>query len=412
MVRGLAFAVLPVSLLLVSLHGDGEAKAGMDAARLAAISPRQQQFADSGAIAGTVTLIERHGELVHIGAVGMQNVEDKVPMKNDSIFQIMSMTKPITSVGIMMLVEEGRVDLYDDVEKYLPEFHDMTLRLPSGELARPSRPITIRDLLTHSSGMGDPEGEVQDILKKMNRSLADAVSRYAKQPLHFEPGAKWMYSNTGMATLGRIIEVVSGQPYEQFIDARILKPLGMKDTFFFPPADKISRIALVYTHEGGKLKRSGADILGGDPGLYRKGAQYPCPECGLFSTAEDLSHFYQLMLNKGTWNGVRLLSPASVQVMTHPQGIPGAWYPGAAYGLGWEIVTEPRGTLTLLSVGSYGHGGAFGTHGWIDAGKDMITVFMIGSSDDSGKQAEDAFEAMANSAVVDAPQEKADTLRP
>ena len=374
---------------------------GVDSARLAAIPARVRHFVDSGSIAGAVMLVQRHGQTVHLSAVGMQNVEDKVPMRTDSIFQIMSMTKPFTSVGIMMLVEEGRVDLWNPVEKYLPEFHAMTLRLPSGELARPSRPITLRDLLTHSSGMGDPEGEVQDILVKMDRPLADAVRFYAKQPLHFEPGAKWMYSNTGMATLGRIIEVVSGEPYERFIETRILQPLEMKDTFFYPPAGKTARIALVYGHTDGKLTRAGADILGGDPALYRKGAKYACPECGLFSTATDLSHFYQMMLNRGVWNGRRLMSPAAVAVMSHPQGIPNSWFPGSAYGLGWEIVTEPIGTLSLLSMGSYGHGGAFGTHGWIDPKKEMVTVFLVGTSDGSGKNAEDAFEAMANSAVED-----------
>jgi CubicO group peptidase (beta-lactamase class C family) len=395
---------VPLALLAASLlHGaDVEAKSGVDAARLAAIPSRLKHFVDDGSIAGAVALVERHGELLHLSAVGMQNVEEKVPMRTDSIFQIMSMTKPITSAGIMMLLEEGRLDLWDDLEKYLPEFRDMSLRLPSGELTRPARPITIRDLLTHSSGMGDPEGEVEHILTKMDRTLADAVSHYAKQPLHFEPGAKWMYSNTGMATLGRIIEVVSGQPYEQFIEARILKPLGMKDTFFYPPAEKTARIALIYRHTDGKLTRSGAGILGGDPVLYRKGAKYPCPECGLFSTAVDLSHFYQMMLNHGVWNGTRLLSPAAVHVMSHPQGIPNAWFPGSAYGLGWEIITEPVGTLSLLSIGSYGHGGAFGTHGWIDPKKDMVTVFLVGAGDDRSKEAEDAFEVTANSAVLDA----------
>jgi CubicO group peptidase (beta-lactamase class C family) len=398
----LALSILAGAALPLALLRGADQHPGTDPARLAAIGPRMQQFVDSGAIAGAVTLVQRHGEMLHLNAVGMQNVEDKVPMKTDSIFQIMSMTKPITSAGIMMLLEEGRLDLYEKVETYLPEFHDQALRQPSGELIAPARPITIRDLLTHSSGMGDPQGQAKDILHKLDRSLAEAVKLYARQPLDFEPGTKWQYSNTGMATLGRIIEVVSGQPYEQFIESRILTPLGMKDTFFYPPAEKIERIALVYTHEGGKLKRAGPEALGGDPALYRKGAKYPCPECGLFSTAQDLSHFYQMMLSRGVYEGKRLLSPAAVQVMSRPQGVPGAWFHGARYGLGWEVIDEPVGTLTLLSIGSYGHGGAFGTHGWIDPKKDMLTVFLVGYTDDSGSQAEDAFQSMAGSAVLDA----------
>ena len=173
-------------------------KNGVDPDRLAAIPARMKEFSVRGEVAGTVTLIARHGSIVMLEAAGYQDIEAKKPMRTDSIFQTMSMTKPVTGTGIMMLMEEGRLALIDPVEKYLPEFQGQTM---GGR--KPSRPITIRDLMTHTSGMSGPHGDMQGIYQRMDRTLADAVSSYAKQPLEFEPGAKWMYSNTGIATLGR-----------------------------------------------------------------------------------------------------------------------------------------------------------------------------------------------------------------
>src|SRR2546428_8213653 len=179
------------------------------------------------------------------------------------------------------------------------------------------RPITIRDLMTHTSGMTAvlPEG-AKELYQKMNLSLAEAVALFSQQPLDFEPGTKWQYSNAGIATVGRIIETIADQPYERFIEERIFRPLGMKDSFFFPTPEKIERIAMVYRYENGKLHRPGGDILGGDPANYPQGARYPAPEFAMYSTASDLAKFYQAMLNGGTYNGVRLLSKASVGVMT------------------------------------------------------------------------------------------------
>jgi CubicO group peptidase (beta-lactamase class C family) len=241
-----------------------------------------------------------------------------------------------------------------------------------------------------------------DLYQKMDRSLAEAVASFAKQPLDYEPGSKWMYSNTGLATLGRIIEVVSDQPYEQFIADRLLKPLGMKDSFFFAPRDKQNRIAAVYLSKDGKLQKAGGSILGGDAMQFRKGTKYPAPEFGLYSTASDLAAFYQMMLNGGIYQGRRYLSRASVGVMTalHTGNLKAGHMPGTGYGLTWEVVKEPIGTLTLLSEGTYGHGGAFGTHGWIDAKKDLVGVFMTqksGNVDD----VKNAFFQMAGASVVE-----------
>jgi CubicO group peptidase (beta-lactamase class C family) len=383
--------------------------AGFDQDRLARISPRMQSFVDRGEVAGIVTLLSRHGQVALLNAVGYQDIESKKPMRTDSIFQIMSMTKPVTGVGIMILAEEGRLGLNDPVEKYLPEFrgqkmvksHDAT----TVTLTKPPRPITIRDLMTHSSGMGNPPDGIE-IFTKMDRTLAEAVAIYSQQSLDFEPGTRWQYSNTGIATLGRIIEVVSDQPYEHFLEERIFKPLGMKDSFFFPPAEKTGRIALVHTTESGTLARSGAGILGGDSAKYRKGARYPAPEFGLFSTASDLLAFYQMMLNGGTYQGKRILSREGVEIMTTIQDPnlpkPAAWAQGGGYALTWEVIKDPIGTLAYLSPGTFGHGGAFATHGWVDRKKDLVGVFLIQTSGGSGGDAaKTAFMTMAGSAIAE-----------
>jgi CubicO group peptidase (beta-lactamase class C family) len=322
-------------------------------------------------------------------------------MKQDSIFQIMSMTKPFTAVGIMMLAEDGKLSLYDNVETYLPEFHDQPLNV-NGWMRKPARPVRICDLLSHTSGMrNDPQGAMRDLYHTMDRTLAEAVKEYAKEPLEFEPGTKWLYSNPGIATLGRIIEVVSGQSYESFIQTRLLDPLQMKDTFFYPPSDKIGRIAMVYMPQNGKFVRQGPDILGGDPAAYRKGAKYPAPEFGLFSTAEDVSHFAQMVLNKGTWKGKRFLSSVSIETMREPQtvGMQAGWYPGADYGLIWEIVNRPLGVVGFLPKGSFGHGGAFGTHEWIIPSRNMITIFMTACEGDCSELPERGFQEMVAASV-------------
>ncbi|MGE5647370.1 MAG: serine hydrolase domain-containing protein [Acidobacteriota bacterium] len=377
MLRKLALS-LAVPLLLAAASPDPQ-KAGMDPAKLARIPARMREFVDQGRIAGAVTLVARHGSIAALDAVGMQDVEAKKPMRTDTIFQIMSMTKPVTATGIMMLAEEGKLSLLDPVEKFLPEFRGLwVIDSRDGDkartLKRPSRRITIRDLLTHTSGMaGMPPEGARDLLEKLDLTLAQAVALYSQQPLEFEPGTRWLYSNPGIATLGRIIEVVSQQPYEKFLADRIFKPLEMKDTFFFPPEEKISRIAMLYNLENGTLKRAGADALAGDPAKYRKGAKYPCPECGLYSTATDLAAFYQMMLNGGTHNGRRLLSRASVEMATTVQTgtLP------TTYGLAWAIVGDPYSALSYRSIGTFGHGGAFGTEGWVDPKRDMIDILLI-----------------------------------
>src|SRR5262249_33167893 len=255
------------------------------------------------AIAGTVTLIERHGALAHLEAVGYSDIETKKPMRPDAIFQIMSMTKPFTGVAIMMLAEEGKLRLNDPVEKHLPDFRGQLLA-DAAAPRKPQHPITIRDLMTHTSGMPAlPPPPIKDLYQRFQLPLREAVSLFAKQPLEFEPGSKWMYSNTGIATLGRIIEVASDQTFERFLEDRITKPLGVPDTFLFPPADKLDRIATNHRTLDGKLQPAEGEALGGDSRRYRKGAKYSMPEGGLYSTATDLVTFYEMMLHHGAYHG-------------------------------------------------------------------------------------------------------------
>jgi CubicO group peptidase (beta-lactamase class C family) len=382
--------------------------AGVDQDVLSKIPQRMKSFVDRQTVAGAVTLVAHGSDIVEFDATGMADVEAGHAMQKDTIFQIMSMTKPVTAIGIMMLAEEGKLALRDPVEDYLPEFKDLRVRTtlgPDAVRARvPNHAITIRDLLTHTAGIQDYPGPptIPNYAQTMSVPLDEVVRQLAKQPLLFQPGTQWSYSSPGIEILGRIIEVCSGEKYLDFITEHILQPLGMKDSFFFPPADKISRIAMVYAQKDGKLVRSPASILGGDPAKHRQGAVFPAPGWGLYSTAEDLLHLYRMMLNDGVYEGHRYLSPFSVHLMTEPQttGIqPVGWMRGSDYGLAWEIVTDPLGELAGHTIGTYGHGGAFGTQGWIDPNNDLISILLIQRSDEGAASMTNVFLNMAESSV-------------
>jgi CubicO group peptidase (beta-lactamase class C family) len=367
------------ALLLAALMCSGAAPAGdFDPGRLSRIGPKMQEFVDQSEIAGAVTLVGRHDGVASLEAVGYRDLDKKIPMRTDSLFRIASMTKPMTAIGIMILADEKRLSVDDPVEKYLPEFRGMKLKTGGSgpaTLAKPSRPITLRDLLTHTSGMhgGLPRAPA-DLYVKRDYTLAEAVRLYAKEPLEFQPGTKWAYSNVGIDTLGRIIEVVSGQSYEGFLKQRVFDPLSMPDTCFYPTEEQKSRTAVTYNRQGGKLVRSQGDIIGLPPG-----ARFPIPAGGLYSTAGDLARVYRMMLNRGELAGKRILSAASVKEMTRVQtrDLTSGFTPGLGFGLGWGVVREPQGVTAMLSPGTFGHGGAFGTQGWIDPHKDLVLVMLI-----------------------------------
>jgi len=405
--RLLTFALIVQSFVFAAPPQADPQKAGMDPARLAQIVPRMHEFVDHHAVAGVVTLVQRHGALAHFEATGWADVEAKKPMQRDTIFQIMSMTKPFTGVSIMMLVDEGKVRVNDPVEYYLPEFRgQMVAEQEDGKLVlKPaSHPVTLLELMTHTSGMvGDPPTSTGPLMVKMDMPLDRAVPLFAREPLQFQPGTRWQYSTPGIDVLGRIVEVVSGMKYEEFLAKRIFEPLGMTDSYIFLPESKHSRLAVVYTVQDGKMVKAGADILGGDAMKYRKGATYSCPGCAMYSTAADLVKFYQMMLDKGVYNGKRLLSATAVEEMSAVQtgDIKSGWDPGDGFGLTWEVTKDPWGTVSGLSHGAYHHGGAFGTFGYVDPKKDLVGVFLIQWDGPNGKAARSSFTQIAAGAIVD-----------
>ncbi len=369
-----------------------------DSAQLAKIAGRMKELVDQQRIAGTVTLFQQKGELVHFEAVGWQDIENKRPMRKDSIFQIMSMTKPFTGTAILMLAEAGRLSVSDPVEKHLPEFRGQMVKV-DGVLKKPARVITIHDLMTHTSGVHSaPPPGLGELFTKLDRSLADAVLVYSQQPLDFEPGSKWSYSNAGIATLGRIIEVASGMPYEKFVEARIFQPLGMKDSHFFLPDAKKDRLAIVYKKTATGLERADATILGGLSAAARPKAVYPAPEFGMYSTAEDLARFYQALLSGDR----RILSKASIQLMSSKQtgDLRAGHMPNTAFGLTWEVIEDPRGEVHFLSKGTFGHGGAFSTHGWVDPARKTVGVFLTQLTG-APAEAKYAYMQMVNSSVLE-----------
>lgn len=334
-----------------------------------AIRLRMQEFVDNGRIPGAVTLVIKKNNVVSFEAVGYRDLENKTRMTTDTIFDIRSMTKPVTAIGVMILMEEGRLALNDPVEMYLPEFRNSAFKDERG-----TRPITIRQLLTHTAGLPLYKLPVSDeIAIKRNQTLAEYVSFLSKQTPEYEPGTRHRYSSGGFAILGRIIEVVSGVPFEQFIAQRVFVPLGMKDSSFFYPIAKQSRVASIYRMQNGKLSKW-EELMG-----YSRVAKYPGPEFGMYSTASDLAALSQMMLNGGVYKGRRILSRLSVQVMTANQtlGIASAVTGRqVVQGLSWGLFGDPLNDFPLTTRGSFGHNGAFGTIFWIDPEEGMIRIFL------------------------------------
>jgi CubicO group peptidase (beta-lactamase class C family) len=353
-------------------------------AKLKAIPAAMQKFVESDDISGAVTVVGRKDGIVEFDAVGLRNIAEKTPMTKDTMFRIASMTKPITAIGIMILVDEGKLSPDDDVAKHLPEFTGQLLRAPQTGLdatpgtfsfKKPKRPVKIRDLLTHTSGVSSYPKGVDDVYLKRNRTLAETALATALQPLTFEPGSKWSYSNAGIDTLGRVIEVASGEKYESFLQKRIFDPLGMKNTTFYPTKEQQTRIARTYFKgRDGKLFASKETLL-----AVPKDAKHPVPAGGLFSTGDDLAKLYQMMLHKGELNGKRILSENAVAEMTKVQTgmLKTGFVDGMGFGFGWAVVREPKGVTAMLSKGTFGHGGAFGTQGWIDPEQDLFVILLI-----------------------------------
>jgi CubicO group peptidase (beta-lactamase class C family) len=352
--------------------------AEFDEAKLALIRPRMQRFVDDRHIAGAVTVVGNRKGIVSLETVGKLRLDAAESMPKDALFRIASMTKPITAAGIMILADENKLKVDDPVEKYLPEFRDQWLiaeRAPDRlVLKKPARPITLHDLLTHTSGLAPYPRGLSDLYRKRDRSLAEGALAVSQRPLQFEPGRRWAYSNSGIDTLGRVIEVVSGKDYETFLRERIFKPLRMKDTTFRPSKEQLRRLAGLYNSKDGKLVAE-ADPIIGAPEVMR----HPIPAGGLYSTGADMARFYRMMLNGGALDGERILTEETVKQMTRVQtgDLKCGFTPGMSHGLGFAVVREPQGVTAMLSPGSFGHGGAFGTQSWADPKRDLFVILMI-----------------------------------
>lgn len=368
------FAFLAAFLIV----NDNPTESGLDASALKKIDARMQEFVDQKQASGVVTLVARRGRVVHLGAVGKADVASGRDMTPDTVFAIASMTKPITAASVMILLDEGKLQLDDPISKYIPAFKDTKL---AGGTA-PKREITIRDCLRHTNGL------VSD--QRNTGTLAETVEKLAQTELAFEPGSKWQYG-PGLSVAGRVVEIVSGKPFDQFLAERIFTPLEMTQTSFHPTEEQLKRLALLYQPTADKK-----DIERGNYWLYEVTADTsPNPSGGLYSTAGDLVRFYQMVLNGGDLNGKRILSADAVKQMTSLQtdDLATGFTPGNGWGLGFCLVREPQGATDALSPGSYGHGGAFGTQGWIDPTQEMIFVLLIarqnfGNGDGSDLRAE------------------------
>ncbi len=360
---------------------------------LGAIDAAIESFVEGIRISGAVTLVAHDGAIVHLGAVGMSNIASETEMDRESLFSIASMTKPIVATAVMILQEEGKLNVDDDVSKYLPAYAN--LKLKNGESA--NREITIRDAITHTSGLAG--GQI------FEGSLSDAVDELAELPLAFQPGTRWQYS-PGLNVAGRIVELVSKQPLQDFLQQRIFDPLEMKNTSFYPNLKQQGRIATLYTLGDDKksLVPAGNRITDFSK---RRG---PNPSGGLVSSAGDLFRFYQMVLNQGRLGSQRILSSESVRQMTAPQigDLKTGFTPGNSWGLGWCIIRQPQGVTGMLSPGTFGHGGAFGTQGWVDPVTKTIYVLMIqrtGMGNSDGSELRKAFQQAAVDSMADAATE-------
>jgi CubicO group peptidase (beta-lactamase class C family)/formylglycine-generating enzyme required for sulfatase activity len=354
------------------------------------LAPVLQPFVESHALAGAVVLVANPDKVLDVEAVGWADIASKKPMRPDCLFWVASQSKPITATALMILVDEGKVNVDDPVEKYLPEFKGQQVNVSTNtakpELKPPRHPILVREVLSHTSGLpfkSDMEQPTLDLF-----SLATRVKSYAKMALLFEPGTKSQYSNAGINTAGRIVEVVSGMSFEKFLDERIFKPLGMTDTSFFPSKSQLERLAKAYKPNAAKDNLEECEITQLKYPLDDHERQ-SMPAGGLFSTANDFSIFYRMIANKGIFNGVRILSEKSVQQMTSDQSGEAKSSYGFGFGTNGRIVTH-GGAYNSMSRFDHEHQLItifLGQHaGWIKDGKTIISTFQKTATDAYGSK--------------------------
>jgi CubicO group peptidase (beta-lactamase class C family) len=400
---------------------------GLSSSRLTHIRSVMNRHVAEKRIPGAAGLIARRGKIAYQEAFGMADVEAGKPMRLDTIHRIYSMTKPITSVAVMMLYEEGKFQLNDPVAKYLPEFAKMQIGVEEKDpqtgkatlkTAPARRPVTVRDLLRHTAGLSygffsdtlvDAEYRKARVLSDLN--LAEFITNLTKIPLLHEPGTRWHYS-VSVDVLGRLVEVLSGKPFDQFLQERIFTPLEMRDTGFYVQADKKDRFAKLYSPtKDGKIqpavicatRQECVEKFPNAVPSYLEPPTMPSGGGGLVSTAHDYLRFCQMLLNKGHYDGKRLLSRKTIQLMSSDNlgTIPGMWSPGTGFGLGFAVSKAPGEAGMMGSPGEYNWGGAAGTRFWIDPQEELIGIFMIQILPHTGLEYGSEFRVLTYQAIAD-----------
>jgi CubicO group peptidase (beta-lactamase class C family) len=412
----LAFLALPVGT--APTVGKPE-EVGLSSERLQRVAQMIQRRIAAGDLAGAVVAVARKGRVAYINAQGVMDLETKQPMTPSNMFRIASMTKPVIGVGVMVMVEEGKLRLNDPVSRYIPEFRNMKVAMaqpatgrgaggapPAGGPPAPpqfytvpaQREITIKDLLTHVSGLGSgpmSNSDIEKIARKDGETLAQYIPRLGGTALEFQPGSRWTYSpGAGFETLGRVIEIASGMPLDRFFRTRIFDPLGMKDITFWPTDAQMPRVATVYSRTSSGLTRQ---VMPNDTmsrNVYFRGSG------GLYSTAEDYLPLGIMLAGGGEMSGKRLLSRKTVEMLsaTHvPDTLPGR-PAGEGYGLSVRVVTNHAARGTMLSDGTFGWTGAQGTHFFVDPKEELTAVLMVQTS--NGEIQRD-FEDLVAQSVAD-----------
>ena len=382
---------------------------GLSRERLERIDRMLERRIAAGDLAGAIAIVARRGQVAHVSTYGVMDLETRQPMRADTLFRIASMTKPIVGVGIMMMVEENKLRLGDPVSHYIPQFRNLTVavaRPAGGSGAEPSfdtvpaaREITIKDLLSHVSGLGSgplSNSTIEPVARRDGETLADYIPRLGSTALEFQPGTRWAYSpGPGFETLGRVLEVVSGLPLDEFLKQRIFTPLGMRDITFWPSDAQWPRVASVYRREDSGLVKQTLPNDTFSRNVYFRGSG------GLYSTAESYVPFGRMLANGGELGGVRLLSRKSVEMLgaVHvPDTLTGR-PAGEGFGLSVRVVTDHAARGTLLSDGTYGWSGAQGTHFFVDPKEQLVGVLMIQTPNVTEIRGD--FENLVAQAIVD-----------
>ena len=398
-------------LLLLTVTADAQdferakpGELGFSETRLERLAAALEGYVEEEQVAGSVTLVLRHGKLAYFDAAGYRDAASRAPMREDTIFRIASQTKAIVSAAAMILQEEGKLLISDPVGKYIPSFEETTVAVAKDEgeayeIVPTKRPVTIRDLLTHTSGFDYGDGLAKDkwqaagiegyYFADRDEPIGETVARMGALPAVAQPGDEWVY---GYSTdiLGAVLEIASGMPLDELLADRLFVPLKMQDTHFYLPETKRERLATVYELKDGKIARTQEDGWNGQ-GAYVDGPRRSFSGgAGLLSTATDYARFLQMILDEGELDGVRVLSPKSVALMGANHLVDAELGPGEGFGLGFSVLEDLGQRGTLGSVGELGWGGAYHTHYWIDPAEELVVVYMTqllpaGDLDDQDK---------------------------